>query len=130
MKRTPLKRSGPLRRRRKTAHPAEDLAAKAAWKDPHAGYCACGCSRFTMHLERHHVVSQERIKQEGRWDLLWDGRNGMYLHPLCHARHTNAFRRIRIERVPMLALLFARELLGEAGAAAYLECQYNCEVTR
>ena len=131
MKRSRLLRRTPLRSRRRPTRPrpGEDYLARAAWKEPRSGFCTCGCGRFSMHLERHHVVEAQRIKQEGRWDLLWRLDNSMLLHPTCHARHTAAFRRIRIEYVPAPALQFALELLGEGPAAAYIERHYNCEVT-
>ena len=47
----------------------------------------------------------------------------------CHERHTNHSRKIPIEFVPVEAMAFAVDVLGEGGAAAYFAAHYNCEVT-
>jgi hypothetical protein len=131
MKRSPLLRKSPLRSRRRPPRPAEDLVARAAWKDPRHGWCECGCDpkAFAQHLERHHVVSQSKLKQIGRHDELWNLANSMLLVKRHHAWHTDHFKLIRIEFVPVLALQFALEVLGEGPAAAYLESHYDCTVT-
>lgn len=130
MKRSPLSRTSALRRRhslRARRKPADRTdPARAIWKVPHAGFCQCGCNRFALHLERHHVTTLEAIKAEGRMDVAWDLGNSMLLHELCHSRHTSAFRKIRLEKVPELALAFAVDLLGEDRAALYLARHYDC----
>lgn len=120
MKRSPLKRRTSLRARPKRVLRTPE---ETAWKKPVRGFCDC-CSRPCWRLEHHHVVSQNRIKQEGRHDMLWDPRNGMYLHPDCHERHTNASRRIPLSKVPEDARQFAVELLGFHPAILYLSRYY------
>lgn len=116
MKRSPLKRKPRVKR---------DEPGRDAWKASKAGPCQCGCHRFSMHLERHHVIELQRIRQEGRDDLAWDLRNSMLLHPHCHGRHTSAMHRIAIERIPEEALAFAVDLLGEDRAALYIARYYD-----
>lgn len=134
-RRTPLRSRSPLRSRpkRHIETPAE-REARMAWCDPVAGNCSCGeCGtpgRFSLRLERHHVVSKSRLKQLGRWDVLHDQQNAMLLHPDCHERHTNHSRKLRVERVSTAAMAFAVDVLGEGGAAAYFAAQYDCTVTR
>ena len=126
MKRSALRRS-PLRRHRRPSLPPVDLAARAAWKDPQTGFCECGCNRFSMHLHRHHVVLQQIVRREAGNE--WALANSMLLHPDCHRRHHDCIRKIPVERVPVDALAFALDLLGEGGAAHYFHSRYGCEVT-
>lgn len=138
MKRSQLARKSPLRarapmRRRRAKPPVETVEqrnARLIWKTPRAGFCQCGCDRFSLHLERHHVLTVSRLKQEGRTDVLWQLENSMLLHPHCHERHTGHARKIRIEHVPAVALQFAVDVLGEGAAAAYFSAHYDCAVTR
>lgn len=125
LRRTPLRTRSQLRSRPKRVDRTDP--ARIEWKIVHAGPCDCGCHRFSMHLDHHHVVSQQEIKREGREDMLWDPRNGMYLHPLCHERHTRAMRRIPLERVSGAALAFAVDLLGVERAALYVARHYGRE---
>jgi len=136
MKRSRLERKTPLRARvglrrrpKRHAETSAEREARFAWHAVHQGWCSCGCNRFSMHLQWHHVLTKERLKRENRHDLLWDPANAMPLHPDCHERHTNHSRKIPIEFVPVEAMAFAVDVLGEGGAAAYFASHYNCEVT-
>lgn len=123
MKHTPLKRTGSLKRSQLRSHPKRvdrTDPARIAWKVPHGGFCQCGCDRFALHLERHHIVALSTIRQEGRLDLEFDLRNSLLLHPHCHSWHTDASRRIPLAAVPSVALDFAVELLGRDRAALYM----------
>jgi len=120
-RRTALKRSGSLRTRRKPTVP--DIG-REAWKTSRAGYCACGCGRFSMHLHGHHVIPLEVIKREKRLGLAWDERNRIDLHEICHGRHHSALHKLSMGVVPVLAREFAAELLGEARAADYFARHY------
>jgi hypothetical protein len=133
MRRTPLLRRSALRSRTLKPGPKPALsdaqrAARDAWKAPKAGYCQCGCDRWTHHLEHHHVVERQTVVREGRPDLEWDPQNGIYLHPYCHGRHTSAMRRIALPSVPDAAVAFAVDLFGdELRAAQYLIRFYDTE---
>lgn len=113
------------RPKRHVETPAE-ITARLAWKEPKAGKCRCGCSPplIALHLENHHIVEQQMIKRLGRYDLLWDPRNALPLHPKHHAWHTSAFRRIPLASIPDAAVTFAIELLGEGSATVYLDRHY------
>ena len=134
MKRSPLKQRTPLKRSRLRSR-SDSYSQKrmllepgrTVWKEQQRGFCQCGCNRFSMHLERHHVVYEQHVRREGGdpWTLA----NSMLLHPDCHARHHSGFRRVPVEYVPVEALRFALGLLGEARSAAYFQRYYGCEVT-
>lgn len=127
MKRTALMRHSPLRARPKKVTRTE---AEFAWKDHRsAGPCQCGCFRFSMHLERYHILERSWLVKNGFGRHQWDQRNSMLLHPLCHARHTNAFRRIPVEAIPEAALAFALDLLGEDRAAMEIARRYGTQVS-
>lgn len=129
-RRTPLRARAGLRRRpKRQVMTVEQWDARLLWKTPTAGFCQCGCGRFSLYLERHHVVSQMKLKQIGRHDQLWNLANGMLLTPTHHEWHTNHARKIKIEYVPEVALAFALDVLGEGGAAAYVSAHYDCTVT-
>lgn len=98
-----------------------------AWKDPKAGFCGCGCQRFSLHLERHHVCYEQHVRAEN--GDVWCLANSLLLHPACHAAHHSGQRRIRIEYIPAAALAFAVDLFGEARAAVYVRRYYDCTVT-
>lgn len=127
MKRTALLRRTPLRSRPKRVDLTDP--ARVAWKTSQSGWCQCGCDRFSLHLEKHHVTERQTVVREGRPDLEWDPRNGMYLAPICHARHTSAMRRIPLPSVPDAAVAFAVELFGsDLRAAQYLARFYQAEL--
>lgn len=139
-RRTPLRQTTPLRRSRlsrsrparRVETPAE-REARLAWSEPKAGWCKCGgCGdpgRYELYLENHHVVTRSKLKQIGREDVLFDQRNSMRLAKHCHELHTGHARKIRIEVVPVAAVAFAVEVLGEGGAWAYFQAHYDCTVT-
>lgn len=132
MKRSPISRFSPLQRRsplRQRPKKVSRTESEFLWKQTVSGFCQCGCSRFSLRLERHHVLDAQFLKRERHTAHLWDQRNSMLLHPLCHARHTNAFRRIPIEAVPEAALAFAVDLLGEDRAAVEIARRYGAQVT-
>lgn len=114
MRRSPLKRHTQSKR-------AE--AGRVEWKEPHAGFCQCGCNRFSMHLHRHHVVYEQIVRREGGdpWALA----NSMLLHENCHAAQHSGFRRIHVENLPLAAVDFARRLLGEDRAALFIDRYYR-----
>jgi 5-methylcytosine-specific restriction endonuclease McrA len=120
MKRSPLKRG----RRKPIDRTDPDFIA---WKIPHGGYCQCQCGTFSMHLERHHVLPLSTLKQLGRLDVAWDLANSMLLAPVCHARHTNAVRRIPLEMVPEAAVAFVVDVLGEDRSVLFFARFYGCE---
>lgn len=126
MRRSPLKRYTALRSRPKKPTRTE---AEYAWKDHGPGYCQCGCDRYALRRERHHIIERSWLVKNGYGRYEFDQRNSMLLHPLCHARHTSAFRRIPIEAVPEAALAFCVELLGEDRAALELTRRYGTQVT-
>jgi hypothetical protein len=126
MKRSPIKRYTALRSRPKKPNRTE---AAFDWKDHGPGYCECGCDRFSLHRERHHVLERGWLVKNGFGRYEYDQRNSMMLHPHCHANHTSAHRRIPIESVPEAALAFAVDLLGEDRAALELSRRYGVQVT-
>lgn len=123
MKRSPLRRRTGLRSRPKQIN--RNDPARQAWKTSVAGYCQCGCDRFSLHLHRHHVLLEQIVERE-HGDV-YDLANSMLLHPHCHANHHSAARKVPIESVPAAAVLFAVGLLGEAAAADYFDRRYGCQ---
>lgn len=121
-----MMRRSPLRRSRPKPVDRND-PQRQLWKTSHAGFCQCGCGRFAMHLERHHVLDLQVLKREHREDVAWDARNAMLLHPQCHGRHTSAMRRIPLSSVPEAALAFAVDVLGEDRACLFFSRYYGHE---
>lgn len=115
MKRSQLKRSRPK-------HVDRLDPARQAWKSSPAGFCQ-NCSGFSMHLHRHHVVTEAHVRREGGDP--WAGANAMLLCERCHMNHHSAFRRIPLEAVPAAAIDFARRLLGDDRAALYFARFYD-----
>lgn len=127
MKRSPLARKSPLRSRPRRK-PAAKTPQQLAWKTPSKGWCQCGnCwpQRWSLALERHHLVPASRIKQLGRLDMLWDQRNALPVDRRCHIRHTDAFERIPISSVPAHAFEFAVELMGDGPAENFWSTYYG-----
>lgn len=78
-----------------------------------------------MHLHRHHVLLEQRVRREGGDP--WDIANSMLLHPDCHDEHHSGAphaRRIKLANVPLAAVAFAVDLLGEDGAVRYFAARY------
>lgn len=136
-RRTPLKRHTQLRtlalrkhadsyrQRTKPIDPAE-----AEWKRPRYGRCQ-NCQLIDDRpLHGHHVVARQALARAELPEF--DPRDRMDLCERCHMNHEfgQVNRKIKVERVPVLALQFALEVFGEGGAAAYIERHYDCSVTR
>jgi hypothetical protein len=124
MKRSPLKRYTALRSRPKRVSPIE---GSFLWKEPHAGYCQCGCTRFALRLERHHVVYAQHVKAEHGNE--WDMANSMLISNWCHSHHHSGFRRIPLESIPEPALAFGVDLMGEDKAALYFARYYGADMS-
>ena len=124
MKRSPLIRRTRLKRQRTTQKPRPSDVECAIFTEPSGGYCDCGCGRFAIWRDNHHVIPQQLIKREGRQDLLWDIRNRMRLHRFCHERHTNCSHKLSISVVPDAALVFAVEFFGDDQRAADWFCRH------
>jgi 5-methylcytosine-specific restriction endonuclease McrA len=77
-------------------------------RQPGARCASCGLRRFDLQV--HHVITQQQLKKIGRKDVLWDLRNALVLCPLCHERHTSAFKRIPREKLRIENIDFALEL--------------------
>lgn len=98
------------------------------WHAPVFGTCtSCG---HPGRLERHHVVSEQRIRAEkgedaGAW--CWRLSNSILLgvHCRCHSRQTTAAERLPASLIPPAAVAFAEELLGEDAAELYLVRYYR-----
>lgn len=117
-----MKRSA-LRRRTPSARTDPD---RIAWKaEPHAGFCECGCDRFSLHLQRHHVIYEQHCR--AAHGSVWDLANSMLLHPDCHRQHHAAIHRVSVDVLPEKALAFAVDLFGEAAAALYIARYYWCQ---
>ncbi len=123
MKRTPLQRCTPLRRKVVFTPPEP---GRAEWKRPERGYCEC-CYRPCWRLWRHHVVYEQHVRREhgDPWAL----ENAMLLCPDCHKDHHAGQRdgrpwRIPRGRVPVLAAAFAARLLGDDPARLYFDRYY------
>lgn len=103
MKRTPLRRGRPRRRT------AGERAASAAWGT--RGRCEIPYDHeCDGRVENHHVIDQEKLRDVGREDLLWDPRNRLRVDNRTHRRHTNAVERIRRDALRPEHLEFAAEL--------------------
>lgn len=104
-----VKRSSPIRRRRRRARTRDEIEASAIFGgggpcEVHDGHECQG------RVQSHHVVEKAKLKSIGRLDLLWDIRNRMRVCTWRHERHTGAYERIPLELVPAGARAFAREL--------------------
>lgn len=127
LRRTPLARVTPLRSKPKKR--LSKTEAEYLWKQPVAGPCQCGCDRFSLRLQRHHVVYEQHVRADH--GNVWALENSMLLHEHCHAKHHNAVRRIPLESVPDAALQFAIDLMmGEDRAILYFARYYGSEVSR
>lgn len=109
LKRTkgPARTGGPKARPKSPMSPQERLAAREWWARVARGQ-ACVVCRGTRNVQGHHVVPKHAVKKKG--GEVWDARNGMAACEECHARHTNAFRRIPRYLVSSAAWSFAEEL--------------------
>lgn len=134
MKRSPMKRSTPLRSRAKpkpsrrvertpavSEIPADD--AKGVWYASASTLCQHpACAGESVVLAQHHVVYEQKVRREG--GAVWDPRNALTLCDLCHTSHHRRGSKV----VPLSALTdgnyaFAVELLG-AAAFDYLRRRY------
>jgi hypothetical protein len=124
VKRAPLKRRKPLRRRARNTSPALQIDARRLWRQAvlrSDGYrCVLAPSGCTGALQAHHPLPQQLLKREGYADRLWAVENGL---TLCEGHHM-AFERSALE-IPAALLhpetwTFARSL----GLAWYLERTY------
>lgn len=103
MKRTPLARKSPLKRkteivrgeskrlRRRARRPSTNREAAEAWARGLRGQsCAC-CGRRPIF--GHHVITQQQLRRHARAQgldlqaLLWDERNRLALCEACHLGH-------------------------------------------
>lgn len=116
-----------------------DLKAAERWHRTVLHKAVCAVCGGREGLEAHHGVPkaaiedfarEERYSNERRNELLWAEGNGVSLCRLCHGRHTNAFRRVPLTRLPTSVVLFAVELgalatrRGSEWAMVRLEREY------
>lgn len=110
-RRTPIKRSGALKRKTelktmarlenrtpikakpKPARSKEEVTASAVWKE---AVIARGCEVCRARgeicegaLQAHHVVTQQALRSRGLAHLLWDVTNGLCVCYRAHRRHHN-----------------------------------------
>lgn len=119
-RKTPLKRSGPLKRRHLRV---VDDPAREIWKTPVGGICSCGCYEWVPRLERHHVLLAQIVRREHGDE--WSIANSMLVAEDCHLAHHLAVRKIPLDQVPIAAVEFAVDLLGEARAIDYFRRRYG-----
>jgi hypothetical protein len=110
----------------------EELGAADRFKVSVCDKRCAVCGERWFCPDAHHVVSQEKLKQIGRRDVLWDARNAMALCPWwaadgcgAHANHHST------KPIPLSALsethkAFAREVLGPAWES-YLQRRYAAD---
>lgn len=128
LKRTPLKRAAELARsesKRRSPRPPsltpEEQARRAQWQSSIADRCATpGCGRADVQL--HHVVYAQHVQRE-EGDR-FDPANGRTLCRGCHAAHHDRTRPVVRAQLTAANVAFARALLGDGPAAAYLERRY------
>lgn len=87
-------------------------AAVAHSREP-AHTCCCGCGRRAT--EWHHVFEQQHYPE-----LADEPDNVVKVNPLCHARHTNRFRRL-----PRRAIRRAERLATTEKMKSYLDHKYG-----
>lgn len=124
MKRTSIARHAALRSvttltsrpRRRTA---AERAASEVWGE--RGPCEISFPHLCEgRVENHHVVDQQKLREIGREDLLWDPRNRLRVDYRTHRRHTAA-----VERIPLAALTKAHlEFAAEIGLTWWIERFY------
>lgn len=130
----------PLRRVGKNRHyrnPREiDSANKRAFKQASFDQRVCAvCGRgATMNVDgvkipnpwqAHHVVEKQKLRAEGRMDVVWDIRNSLRLcEEPCHGRHTRGSERVGLSVLTDDNYEFAWHVLGMA-SADYLRKRYN-----
>ena len=122
LKRTPLARRTPLRSRPKAR---KRTPAEIAWKTPRWGRCeACGLIDDEP-LHGHHIVSRQMVARAGGDE--WNPANRLDLCGTCHFNHEFdlANRKIPLGRIPVEAVDFAADLLGEDLAMVYLLKHYQ-----
>lgn len=125
MKRTPMppRQSGLKRTRRKRMSNEEKAQA---WEFKLAGagpLClVCGRLRPLRFVDAHHVVYEQHLTAEQRWDR----RNALSVCRKCHDGHHAASRRIPLSALTEDNWAFAREVFGEA-AEDYLRARYSPE---
>jgi hypothetical protein len=109
VKRSPLKRTGGLKRKRKERW-SGDLAAAVFWHDtvigPHR--CVMPGEHFGP-IQGHHVITKSRLKREGLSDAVWDVRNGVPVCELHHAQHHAHRERLPRELLPAGVFEFAAD---------------------
>ena len=122
VKRSPLARKSPIRRSVRVT-PRLDPAQRA-WKQPRYGQCEnCGLAD-PWPLHGHHVIARQVLARHGLPQ--WNAANRMNLCSRCHFEHEYGMenRRIPISRVPVRAVEWAVETLGEDVAVLYLDRHY------
>jgi hypothetical protein len=102
------------RRKRKVKIPAEVRERVAARTD---GYCICGCGRWAFEI--HHVLPEGKFPELAKAES-----NYVAVNPVCHARHENAFRRLRRDCLPQYVLDLAAT---DSRYQLYLERTYPKE---
>jgi hypothetical protein len=100
-----------------------DEPGRAEWQTPIGGLCACGCEQWAPRLERHHVLLESLVRREG--GNPWSFANSMLVHEHCHRNHHDKFRRFSFDAVPVVAVEFAVDLLGDELAAMYFARHYG-----
>lgn len=133
-KRKPLRRVGKNRHYRNARE--IDSANKRAFKQASFDQRVCAvCGRgATINVDgtklpnpwqAHHVVEKQKLRAEGRMDLVWDIRNSLRLcEEPCHGRHTRGNQRVKLSALTDDNYEFAWYVLGMA-SADYLRSRYN-----
>lgn len=122
MRRTPLRD-----RSRERQAVIRNEPGRAEWKRQHQGCCSA-CGFGPDDLERHHIVTEQRLRQEGySGAVVWDLRNALEVGRWCkcHGRHTSGAHRFARSIIPPAAVEFAIEVLGEYPADEYFRRYYR-----
>jgi hypothetical protein len=103
-----------------------DEPGRREWKQQHRGCCSA-CGYGPDDLERHHIVTEQRLRQEGySGTVIWDLRNALEVGRWCrcHARHTTGAHRFARSIIPPAAVEFAVEVLGDGPAELFFQRYY------
>ena len=104
----------PLTRQRKQ-RPPEGPLSRHDWEREVYRLCESRCivtGRYVPNprpINFHHVVAKQRLRRDGRFEVVYHPWNGVLVIDDVHANHETAHRRIRLGELPERCIRFAEE---------------------